>query len=318
MLAIARVLSELGRIESSVGEIGVASRLGSRRCQARLGRCRRAARLFGYLGGCSPQCDGSGSISFLSFAAVQFARAIKNLTLAEEHLHDHFPGYPVMPASLIIEGLAQTGGILVGEAGGFAEKVVLAKIPRAEFYGVACAGDQLIYEVTLTDLRSEGAVVACKAFLDGELLADAEIVFAHLDNSRANQIFGPKNFVFTQQLARRARPGQGAAARPRGRLRGRRHGRVERTAPRCAVDSLIPPFSEERRSGTPDDSGTDVQDVCEKFECCIKFMPPLLPFEAIIVERFDGQRLPGRDDDCDLPRRNSTSASCLVPNAEWS
>jgi 3-hydroxyacyl-[acyl-carrier-protein] dehydratase len=36
--------------------------------------------------------------------------------------------------------------------------------------------------------------------LDGELLADAEIVFAHLDNSRANQIFGPKNFVFTQHL----------------------------------------------------------------------------------------------------------------------
>ena len=137
---------------------------------------------------------------FLEFRSGQFARAIKNLTLAEEHLHDHFPGYPVMPASLIIEGLAQTGGILVGEAGGFAEKVILAKIPRAEFYGVACAGDQLIYEVSLTDLRIEGAVVEAKAFLNGELLADAEIVFAHLDNSRANQIFGPKNFVFTQQL----------------------------------------------------------------------------------------------------------------------
>jgi 3-hydroxyacyl-[acyl-carrier-protein] dehydratase len=137
---------------------------------------------------------------FLEFRSGQFARAIKNLTLAEEHLHDHFPGFPVMPASLIIEGLAQTGGILVGEAGGFAEKVILAKIPRAEFFGVACAGDQLIYEVTLTDLRSEGAVVEAKAFLNGELLADAEIVFAHLDNSRANQIFGPKNFVFTQQL----------------------------------------------------------------------------------------------------------------------
>jgi 3-hydroxyacyl-[acyl-carrier-protein] dehydratase len=137
---------------------------------------------------------------FLEFRHGKFARAVKNLTLAEEHLHDHFPGFPVMPASLIIEGLAQTGGILVGDAGGFAEKVVLAKIPRAEFYGVACAGDQLIYEVTLTDLRSEGAVVDAKAYLNGELLADAEIVFAHLDNSRANQIFGPKNFVFTQQL----------------------------------------------------------------------------------------------------------------------
>jgi 3-hydroxyacyl-[acyl-carrier-protein] dehydratase len=43
-------------------------------------------------------------------------------------------------------------------------------------------------------------VVHAKAFLEGELLADVEIVFAHLDNSRANQIFGPKNFVFTQQL----------------------------------------------------------------------------------------------------------------------
>jgi len=137
---------------------------------------------------------------FLEFRSGEFARSIKNLTLAEEHLHDHFPGYPVMPASLIIEGLAQTGGILVGEASGFVEKVVLAKIPRADFHGVACAGDQLIYEVTITNLNAQGAVVDAKAFLDGELLVDAEIVFANLDNSRANQIFGPKNFVFTQQL----------------------------------------------------------------------------------------------------------------------
>lgn len=137
---------------------------------------------------------------FVEFRSGEYARAIKNLTLAEEHLHDHLPGYPVMPASLIIEGLAQTGGILVGEASNFAEKVVLAKIPKAEFFGIACAGDQLIYEVTLTDLRSEGAVVQGKAWLEGELLADVEIVFAHLDNTRSNQMFGPKNFVFTQQL----------------------------------------------------------------------------------------------------------------------
>ena len=204
---------------------------------------------------------------FLEFRSGQFARAIKNLTLAEEHLHDHFPGYPVMPASLIIEGLAQTGGILVGEAGGFAEKVVLAKIPRAEFYGVACAGDQLIYEVTLTDLRSEGAVVAAKAFLDGELLAEAEIVFAHLDNSRANQIFGPKNFVFTQQLlgvldlakaqqrareadqARMPRPARTAS--PTSRRRS-----LDPTTPRWMPGASIAEFA-----------GTDFQDVREKFAC---------------------------------------------------
>ena len=88
---------------------------------------------------------------FLEFRSGQFARAIKNLTLAEEHLHDHFPGYPVMPASLIIEGLAQTGGILVGEAGGFAEKVVLAKIPRGELFPENVVSDpELIHGGKLT------------------------------------------------------------------------------------------------------------------------------------------------------------------------
>lgn len=139
---------------------------------------------------------------FLEFRSGDFARAVKNLSLAEEHLHDHYPGFPVMPASLIIEGMAQTGGILVGEARNFQEKVVLAKIPKAEFHGVACAGDQLVYHVKILDLRDEGAVVACQAFVNGstEPMADVEIFFAHLDNSRANQIFGPKNFVFTRQL----------------------------------------------------------------------------------------------------------------------
>jgi len=137
---------------------------------------------------------------FTEFRSGEFARAIKNLSLAEEHLHDHYPGYPVMPASLIIEGLAQTGGILVGEANNFAEKVVLAKIPRAEFFGVAIPGDQLIYEATLVDLRPEGAKVDGKALLNGELLAEVEIFFAHLDQSRATQLFGPKNFVFTPQI----------------------------------------------------------------------------------------------------------------------
>ncbi len=137
---------------------------------------------------------------FLEFRSREFARAVKNLTLAEEHLHDHFPGYPVMPASLMIEGLAQTGGILVGEASGFTEKVVLAKIPKAEFFGIATVGDQLIYEVTLLDLRAEGAIVEGKVLLRGELLAEVEIVFAFLDKSRAQQLFGDKNFVFTPQM----------------------------------------------------------------------------------------------------------------------
>ena len=78
---------------------------------------------------------------FLEFQSGNSARAVKNLSLAEDHFADHFPGYPVMPAALILEGLAQTGGILVGEANQFQEKVVLAKVPRAVFHREMLAGE---------------------------------------------------------------------------------------------------------------------------------------------------------------------------------
>ena len=70
---------------------------------------------------------------FEKFEVNVAAVAIKNVSLAEEHLHDHFPGFPVMPASLMIEGMAQTAGILVGAARNFQEKVILAKIGKARF-----------------------------------------------------------------------------------------------------------------------------------------------------------------------------------------
>src|SRR5215472_686113 len=96
---------------------------------------------------------------FLEFRRGQSARAVKNLSLAEDIFADHFPGYPVMPGALILEGLAQTGGILVGQANDFQEKVVLAKIPWARFQCDALAGEQLIFDVELLHLRPEGASV---------------------------------------------------------------------------------------------------------------------------------------------------------------
>ncbi len=137
---------------------------------------------------------------FLEFQSGKFARALKNLSLAEEYFADHFPGYPVMPGALILEGLAQTGGILVGEANDFREKVVLAKIPQARFFREALAGMRLIYETEVVHLRPEGASVRGRALADGTLLAEVEIFFAHLDQARSQQIFGDHNFVFSGEL----------------------------------------------------------------------------------------------------------------------
>src|ERR1700726_4717343 len=119
---------------------------------------------------------------FLEFRSGHSAKAVKNLSLAEDHFADHFPGYPVMPACLILEGLAQTGGILVGEANQFREKVVLAKVPKAVFP------------------REEGAAVAGRATVDGAVVADVEIFFAHLDQNRSQQLFGEQNFVFGSEM----------------------------------------------------------------------------------------------------------------------
>src|SRR5438034_5407912 len=97
---------------------------------------------------------------FLEFRSGHSAKAVKNLSLAEDHFADHFPGYPVMPAPLILEGLAQTAGILVGEVNDFREKVILAKVPRAVFHREMLAGEQLIFEVEILHVREEGASVA--------------------------------------------------------------------------------------------------------------------------------------------------------------
>jgi 3-hydroxyacyl-[acyl-carrier-protein] dehydratase len=137
---------------------------------------------------------------FTEFRSGQSARAVKNLSLAEDYFADHFPGYPVMPAALILEGIAQTGGILVGEANDFREKVVLAKILSAQFRREVVAGEQLTYDVELLHLRPEGAAVKGRVLVGAEQVAEAEIFFAHLDQARSKQLFGDHNFVFTGEL----------------------------------------------------------------------------------------------------------------------
>lgn len=137
---------------------------------------------------------------FVEFRRGEFARAIKQLSLAEDVFAQHFPGYPVMPASLLLEGLAQTGGILVGEANDFREKVVLAKITRAKFQREALAGEVVTFETTVQYIRPEGASVRGRVLVGEELLGEAEVTFAHLDQSRSQQVFGERNFVFSGEL----------------------------------------------------------------------------------------------------------------------
>lgn len=124
---------------------------------------------------------------FVEFVSGSHAHAVKNVSLAEEHLHDHFPGFPVMPPSLIIEGMAQTGGILLGEKMQFRHLVVLAKLPRMTFHSFVTPGESLLYRVKLVDVREEGGMVEATAHVGERLVAEGEIFYGHAGEAPAQQ-----------------------------------------------------------------------------------------------------------------------------------
>jgi UDP-3-O-[3-hydroxymyristoyl] N-acetylglucosamine deacetylase / 3-hydroxyacyl-[acyl-carrier-protein] dehydratase len=108
---------------------------------------------------------------------------IKNVTANEEFFKGHFPGYPVMPGVLIIEGLAQTGGILLlnGTDNTEGKMVFFMGINNAKFRKPVFPGDQLRYEVTMVNRRSRTCQVVGKAYVDGTLVAEAEMMAAIVD-----------------------------------------------------------------------------------------------------------------------------------------
>jgi len=135
---------------------------------------------------------------FVEFHSGERAVAVKNVTLAEEHLHDHFPGFPVMPESLMIEAMAQTSGILVGEAKNFQEKVILAKIKKAVFYDYVKPGDTLKLDAQIESIAPEAASTSGKITLGEKLIAEIDLMFSHIDQNLGGKKFPKENFVFTE------------------------------------------------------------------------------------------------------------------------
>lgn len=138
--------------------------------------------------------------------------AIKNVTLAEEHLHDHFPAcdglppQPVYPASLLIEGMAQTAGILVGSVREFREKVLLGKIGRAIFEREVYPGETVRFTAELVRLDSAGAattgVLTCRGpAADGwAALGAVDLMFSHADRNLSGLELPEHNFVFGSNM----------------------------------------------------------------------------------------------------------------------
>ena len=143
---------------------------------------------------------------FVEFEPGKRAVAVKNVSLAEEHVHDHWEAFPIHPASLMIEGVAQTAGVLVGQARNFEEKVVLAKIAKAEFDDIVTPGDQITYEAEIDVIAEEAASTHGRVFRNGRQIGTVNLMFSHIDRNLAGTRFPEENFVFTGRFERLIAP----------------------------------------------------------------------------------------------------------------
>lgn len=108
----------------------------------------------------------------------------KNLTINEAFFQGHFPEAPLMPGVLILEALAQTGGILVHLRDSRGKVAILLGVNSAKFRRPVKPGDVLILKAVVLHLSAKGGKVSAEAYVDEKLVAEAEMTFALVDKDQ--------------------------------------------------------------------------------------------------------------------------------------
>jgi 3-hydroxyacyl-[acyl-carrier-protein] dehydratase len=141
---------------------------------------------------------------FTEFVSGKSAVAIKCVSQGEEAVDEYAPGRTYLPSSLIIEGLAQTGGLLVGQMSDFRDRIVLAKVSSSKFYFEAYPGEVLTYSVKISQQDGIGTVITGTSHIGERLQGEFNLMFATLDDQRFEKVelFEPADFCRMIRLLR--------------------------------------------------------------------------------------------------------------------
>ncbi len=133
---------------------------------------------------------------FTELVRGQRAAAVKVVSLADEATDHYAPGRPHYPATLIIEGMAQLGGVLVDSLDDFSGRIVLAKIQKSEFFFEVLTGEQLDLRCEIQDVLDIGSFVRGTVYCGDRLQANIDLMFARLSDPRFDtvQLFEPADF----------------------------------------------------------------------------------------------------------------------------
>ena len=115
--------------------------------------------------------------TFTEIRKGEFAKGTRSITRGESALEDSYPAFPQMPSALLLEMMAQVGGVLTGATIDFAKEVVLAKITGAEFPSAVTPPSLLEIEATLKDVGEDAAVTECRVTSAGEEVASGTFFF---------------------------------------------------------------------------------------------------------------------------------------------
>lgn len=136
----------------------------------------------------------------------ELIRGVKNITLSEDFLQDHFPDYPVFPGTLTVEALAQLGGFLVEATfntdDSHLRRAMLAQIEKAKFYEGVTPGDQLVLTCRLISSLHNAAQVQGEAFVNDQITARATLIYTlrEVDSEKVHEHRRSVYQIWTRRL----------------------------------------------------------------------------------------------------------------------